>query len=378
VNWSKPIAATLLAVGGLVGLVGLVGCGGGAAAGGGQGAATEAASGPAADLQITATATVTPTITPTPTPNYSGMHPLTIERMRRDAYPGSDFVIEETLAGGSNYDRFVASYLSEGLKIRGMLTVPRGETPASGWPVIVFNHGYIPPRQYRTTERYVAYLDAFARNGYVVFKSDYRGHGSSEGAAAGGYGSPAYTVDVLNAMASVLRRDDVDPERVGMWGHSMGGQITLRSMVVTDTVKAGVIWAGVVASYPDLFERWRRPPSDATIASPTGTPRGWRSDLYRTYGDPVANPEFWASISPTSYLAEISGPLQLQHGSADHSVPLEFSESLQADMEAVGKPSEILVYQGDDHNIAANLSTALARSVEFFDTHVKGVAPSEG
>ena len=43
-----------------------------------------------------------------------------------------------------------------------------------------------------------------------------------------------------------------------MWGHSMGGYITVRSMVTAGDIKAGVIWAGVVASYPDLMERWRR------------------------------------------------------------------------------------------------------------------------
>ena len=52
--------------------------------------------------------------------------------------------------------------------------------------VVIFNHGYIPPAQHRTTERYVAYVDAFARNGYIVFRSDYRGHGNSEGEAAEG------------------------------------------------------------------------------------------------------------------------------------------------------------------------------------------------
>ncbi len=68
--------------------------------------------------------------------------------------------------------------------------------------------------------------------------------------------SPAYTVDVLNAMASVMAHPDADPNRVGMWGHSMGGSITLRAMVVTDTIKAGVIWAGVTAPYPMIIQRW--------------------------------------------------------------------------------------------------------------------------
>ena len=80
-----------------------------------------------------------------------------------------------------------------------------------------------------------------------------------KGLRRGGYGSPDYTIDVLNALSSVKRYPDVDPERIGMWGHSMGGHITLRSMVTTKDIKAGVIWAGVVASYPDLMSRWRRP-----------------------------------------------------------------------------------------------------------------------
>ena len=63
------------------------------------------------------------------------------------------------------------------------MTVPNGPKPATGWPVVIFNHGYIPPAQYVTTERYVAYQDAFARAGYISFKSDYRGHGKSEGLA---------------------------------------------------------------------------------------------------------------------------------------------------------------------------------------------------
>ncbi len=119
-----------------------------------------------------ATPTLTPSPTYTPTPTPTPTHPLMVEVMRRQEYPGSEIVIEQTLDPGSNYDRYIASYRSEGLKIYALLTVPQGEPPESGWSVIVFNHGYIPPKEYRTTERYVAYVDAFARSGYIVFKPD--------------------------------------------------------------------------------------------------------------------------------------------------------------------------------------------------------------
>ena len=320
----------------------------------------------------TQTSTPTATATPTSTPTSTPLSPLAIEFMRKQSYPGSDLVIEETLQPGANYSRYVASYKSDGFKINGLLTVPTGQKPPTGWPVVIFNHGYIPPDQYRTTERYVAYQDAFARNGYITYKSDYRGHGSSEGRANGGYGNIDYTADVLNALASVKRLKDADPNRIGMWGHSMGGSVTLRAMVTVPDVKAGVIWAGVVASYPDLFDRWRRAP-----AGPGGMPapaRGWRNDLTAQYGTPEQNPQFYASISPNSYLKDISGPLQLHHGTADESVPVEFSDTLEKQMKDAGKSVEYFKYPGDNHNIANNLSAALQRSVAFFDKYVKNAS----
>lgn len=316
------------------------------------------------------TPTSQPTFTPTPTPP----HPLSIDWLQSQAYPGSEIVIEQVLEPGSNYNQYITSYQSEGLKIYALLTVPAGERPPSGWPAIVFNHGYIPPTQYRTTERYVAYVEAFARRGYVVFKPDYRGHGFSEGTARGGYGSPDYTVDVLNALASIKNHPDVDPERLGMWGHSMGGYITLRSMVASEDIKAGVIWAGVVASYDDLLSRWRRRGSGGTPSASTRT-RRWRDDLVTLYGSPEDNPEFWESISANSYLENLSGPVQLHHGTADTSVPIEFSALLYEQIQAAGGDVEYYIYEGDNHNLSINFSDAMFRSITYFDTYVKGLAP---
>ena len=330
------------------------------------------AASPTATPTPTHTATPTPTSTATPTPTPTP-HPLTIASMRQREYPGSDITIEETLEPEVNYQRYLASYQSEGLKIYALLTVPNGEKPPTGWPVIIFNHGYIPPAQYRTTERYVAYVDWLARSGYIVFRSDYRGHANSEGIATGAYGSPNYVVDVLNAVASMKRYPDADPNRIGMWGHSMGGYITLRSMVITRDIKAGVSWAGVVGSYPDLISRWRRGPTPDPSMTATPAPgRGWRARLIETYGSPEENPEFWNSISANSFLDDLSGPLQLHHGTADTSVPLEFSETLYQQVLAAGKTVEYYTYAGADHNLASSFSLAMQRTIEFFNTYVKG------
>jgi dipeptidyl aminopeptidase/acylaminoacyl peptidase len=316
----------------------------------------------------TDTSTATLTATPTPT-----LHPMQIAAMRAVEYPGSDLVIEETLDPGNNYERYYVHYLSEGLKIYALLTVPRGEMPPTGWPVIVFNHGYIPPTVYRTTERYIAYVDNLARSGYIVLRVDYRGHDRSEGEPTGAYGDPGYTVDVLNAVATMRRFPGADPERIGMWGHSMGGYITLRAMVIDPGIKVGVIWAGVVANYPDMLTRWRRARAFPTSTpNPTGVTRRWRQDLTELYGTPEENPEFWASISANSYLADLNGrPIQLHHGTSDADVPLEFSQTLAEQMQVAGQTVELYTYEGDDHNISNYFTAAMTHTIVFYDTYLK-------
>ena len=309
----------------------------------------------------TATPTSLPSAPPTPFP-----HPLSIELQRQGKYPGSPITIESTLSPGSNYSRYYVSYLSEGLKIYALMTVPNGEKPITGWPVIIFNHGYIPPDVYRTTERYVDYVDRIARSGYIVFRSDYRGHDRSEGEARGAYSNPDYTTDILNAVASMKAYPDADPDRIGMWGHSMGGYITLRSMVITEDIKVGVIWAGVVASYPDLISKWRRPS--------TFIPRrvtSWRTSLANEYGTPEENPAFWDAISANSYLTDLSGPIQLHHGTDDEDVPLAFSISLYQQMMMAGMPVELHTYEGDNHNISNSFDVAMQRTIQYFDLYLK-------
>ena len=300
-------------------------------------------------------------------------NPLTISAMRQKTYPGSDLVIEKTLSPGSNYNQYIASYQSEGLKIYGLLTVPMGPKPQDGWPVIIFNHGYIPPEVYKTTERYVAYVDAFAKNGYIVFKPDFRGNGNSEGQPEGAYYSPAYATDALNALASVKRYKDANPGKIGMWGHSMGGNITLRDIVVdTKDIKAAVIWGGVVGSYDDLINNWQQKASYHPGPRELALRNSSRQTLIDTYGPPQTNSQFWQTIDPTYRLADITTPIQLHTGGNDEEVPVDFSTSLEQKLKQAGKTVEYYNYPGGNHNISSpNFDLAMQRSIDFFNKYLK-------
>jgi uncharacterized protein len=304
------------------------------------------------------------------------IHPLSIEVMRKRDYPGSNFVIEETLGRGSNYNQYIASYESEGLKIYGLLTVPTEEKPEGGFPAIIFNHGYIPPEEYKTTERYVSYVDGFASRGFVVFKPDYRGHGNSDGEPTGTYFSPGYTVDVLNALSSVKKLQYVNPNKIGMWGHSLGGNIAQRVLVVDPKdIKASVIWGGVVGSYKDMLDEWWNKRSSFSPWQPSSREqnanRPSRQKFIQQNGEPTEDSKFWNSISPASYIGDISGPIQLHHGLSDETVPYSLSQKFYDKLISQGKTAELYFYEATDHNLSQSFDLAIKRSVEFFDKYLK-------
>lgn len=299
-------------------------------------------------------------------------NPMAIDTMRKTSYPGSDITIEQSLPEGINYHQYIVSYKSDGLKIYALLTVPIGQKPTPGWPIIIFNHGYIPPEQYVTTERYIAYVNTFAANGYIVFKSNYRGNGKSEGEPEGAYYSPAYAVDILNAISSIKKYKDANPDKIGMWGHSLGGNITLRDIEVSNDIKAAVIWSGVTASYDDLMNNWQRrvpfQPSPRELALRNSN----RASLTQKYGQPKDNPAFWNMIDPFYNLKYISAAVQLHHGEADEEVPLTFSQNLERALKSQGKTVELYTYPDADHNISGpSFSVATQRSLEFFNKYLK-------
>lgn len=337
---------------------------------------------PAADVQEpvalalpTLTPELAPPIKPTvpipPTPVFAIGEDLTIDALLKRDIEGSPITIEQQLEDGANYARYIASYLSEGNKIYGLLTVPFGDPLEDGFKAIVFNHGYIPPDQYRTTERYVAYVDALARAGFVVFKIDMRGFGDSEGEPTGTYFSPAYTIDAISALKSLQTLDYVDPEGIGMWGHSMAGNLVLRAMLIEPAIKAGVIWAGAVYSYDDMTRYSIDDPSYNPSSVATSSSRRIGQEIREMYGPPDTTVPYWKAVSLTEHIDLLQAPLQLHHALNDAVVSPGYSDDLAAALNAAGKAYEYYQYDGGGHNIASPaFNEAIKRTIAFFQEHL--------
>lgn len=318
---------------------------------------------PMATLATIATGRPSPTFAATPTP--MPFAELTIPFLRTREYSGK--LGERTLISeNGSYNSYLASYSSDKLKIYGQLTIPTGEMPKGGWPAVVFVHGYIPPAQYNTLEKYTDYVDYIARNGFVVFKIDLRGHGDSEGEPGGAYYSSDYVIDTLNAYTALEQSDFVNKEHIGLWGHSMAGNIVLRSMAAKPTIPAGVIWAGAVYTYTDFIEY--RISDTSYVPLPSSSPAtSRRQQIIAAHGDISSVSTYWKQVAPANYLGEFAGAVQIHHAVDDDVVSIEYTRNLKRLMDANAVKNEVYEYSYGGHNISgASWVEAMDRTVRFY------------
>ena len=299
-------------------------------------------------------------LTPTPFPFIE----LTIPYLRERSYESSLSGLQQ-VSINSSYTSYLASYSSDGFKVNGLLTKPTVEMPEGGFPAIIFIHGYIPPANYNTLTSYSSYVDFLARNGFVVFKIDLRGHADSEGEAGGGYFGSDYIIDVLNARAALANSDFVNPEKIGIWGHSMAGNIALRSMVSSD-VPAIVIFAGAVYSYQDRV-KYGINDSSFSISQLSPSRSNKRQELFERYGSPSAQSFFWQKVIPTNYLQDIKGAIQIHHAIDDNVVNIGYSRDLMKILDTSPILHELYEYKRGGHNLTgASFNQAMQKTVDFF------------
>jgi dipeptidyl aminopeptidase/acylaminoacyl peptidase len=207
------------------------------------------------------------------------------------------------------------------------------------------------PGSYRMYYSLCQYL---AQQGYVILTPDYRGSsGYSRDWSTGVYMKIGVgdTADVASGAEYLKTLDYVDPNRIGVFGLSYGGFLTLQALTVDPTLwRAGVDVAGVVD--------W------ATYGAGYTTPR---------LGTPMQNPEIYEVSAPIYHMEKLQRPLLILHGTNDFNV--DFRDSLRVidRLEKLGKPFEMAIYPGEIHFFrrAHVLRDAWRRIEDFFDRNLK-------
>lgn len=307
--------------------------------------------------------------TESPTPTPFQFEELTIPFLRKRKYKSNLGSLDQVSSG--TYITYLTSYKSDGLKVNGFLTIPNMREPEGGWSAVIFIHGYIPPSQYITQgQSYADYVDHLARNGFVVFKIDLRGHGESEGQPGGGYFGADYVIDALNARAALAASDFVNPNKIGFWGHSMAGNILLRSFAVKPDIPAIVIWAGAVYSYEDREKYGIQDSSFQPLTNPTGVSR--RRKIIDVHGEARSGSEFWKQMAPTYFLQDLRGAIEVHHAVDDDVVSINYSRDLMKEFDKTSVPHTLYEYSSGKHNIIGeSFVQAMERTVAFFKKYLK-------
>lgn len=287
--------------------------------------------------------------------------PLKIDLLQKKQYPPSELTFEQNLPDEDGYTKQIVSYSSDGLKIYALLTIPKGD---GKFPLVVFNRGYVDPVNYQSDRQYLRYLDHFARNGFVVFKSDYRGIGQSEGESQS-VTSSANSSDVLNGLASLGQVSQIDFDKCFIWGHSMGGMVSLQCLLVSSTNitthprwLAGSLWAGFIIPYDQILTRWQ---------NSSGKQKARADEMLAKYGDPKVDSRPWHEISPYYFLDQLPCPIQLHHGTLDSSIPESDSIEFEIQLKKVGKSAGAYLYPQGGHNLSGpELTEAMEQTIKFF------------
>ena len=211
-------------------------------------------------------------------------------------------------------------------------------------PAVVFVHGagYLQNahKYWSTYYREYMFHNILASRGYVVLDPDYR--------ASSGYGRDWRTAiyrhmggkdleDVVDGAKFLVATEKVDPKRIGVYGGSYGGFITLMGMFTT----------------PDVFAAGAalRPVTDWSHYN-----HGYTSNILNT---PIADPEAYKKSSPIFFAEGLKGRLLILHGMVDTNVFFQDSVRLVQRLIELRKENwEIAPYPVENHGFTEETSWA--------------------
>jgi len=296
-----------------------------------------------------------PPLPPMPDP-YAG---LSVEELTARTYGDGVLRVEAVLGVSAAFTRTLINFDSDGLRVVGFMNVPPGDGP---FPVVIVNHGYIDPAVYNTLTYTTRYADALAAAGYIAIHPNFRNYPPSD--TGPNEFRAGFAIDVLNLIALIRKQGGqpgpltkANPTLIGLWGHSMGGGVTLRTITVSPHVRAAILYGAMSGDEQRNHER--------IIYFSNGGRGLWADDTA-----PAA--DVLHRVSPINYLARITAAVAIHHGELDDQVPVAWSQELCTQLQALAKLVDCYTYPTMPHTfVGAGDQLFIERTIAFFDEHLR-------
>ncbi|QRM90742.1 prolyl oligopeptidase family serine peptidase [Lacinutrix sp. WUR7] len=253
-------------------------------------------------------------------------------------------------------DIYTITYLSDGLKINGLLVKPKKK---GKYPCVIYNRG--GNREFGSLK--IAHgamtLGQIAKEGYVVIASQYRGNGGSEGQEEFG----GKDVNDITILTEVLKEIDVaDTNKIGMYGWSRGGMMTYIALTKTDKIKAAVVGGAVSDNYRSIQDR---PDMETGVLSQLIPNYATNKEVELEKRSAIK----WADKFPKDV------PILMLHGNSDWRVKPEQSLNLALEFEKNRVPYRLIMFEGGDHGISEHKTEVNAQVINWFNTYLKDNEP---
>jgi len=311
---------------------------------------------PPATIAVPTATVITPTLTPLPVPTLAPYEQYTIDYLSKRTYGGGKMEILEKLAENDRFISYSIRYPSDGLHIYGFMNVPRGTGP---FPVIVSVHGYAAYGKYDAFNPAQDSANFLAANQFVVIHPGLRNQPPSE--SGDNLLRVGMTLDVMNLIALIKARNDLPPElaganpdRVGLWGTSMGGEIGLRVITISPDIRAAVLYSPLGGKN----ERNSRQLYEITRDE----------EFTKDFSIPL---EMLDRISPDYHYHKITAAVQIHHGTADTTAPISWAVETCDFLKAAAISVQCIYYQDAGHLYGGETLRQLRQSaLEFYRLHL--------
>ncbi|HVR30020.1 MAG TPA: prolyl oligopeptidase family serine peptidase [Thermoanaerobaculia bacterium] len=260
-------------------------------------------------------------------------------------------------------ERLLLDYQSErGDALQATLHLPAGYQQGRRYPTIVFIYERLTPFHHRfyPPDPSGFSASAYTSGGYAVLMPDIRYHVNDPGMSA--------VWSVLPALDAAIATGVVDPERVGLHGHSWGGYQTAFLVTQTDRFAAAVAAApltNLISMYSSIY--WNTGSANQPI---------FESSQGRFAGDFLGHVDAYVRNSPVFHARNVATPLLLLHNDKDGAVDWNQGIELFNILRRLRKPVVMLQYEGENHGLVKgeNRRDYYVRMREFFDHHLRGEA----